>query len=168
MYKRQRPLVGEKSIHDLLTTYRDAIQYVHDQTIRLMNKGMGPDDIAETLALPKHLGDSPYLKEFYGTPEWSAKNVFSGYLGWFDGNPSSLKPLPKLEEAQNIIDLAGGWDLLFLEAEQSYLEEKFQWSLQLTDYLLRVRPDDEKTKLLRKSNLTVLGSKESNPISRYY
>ena len=163
-----RPLVGEKSIYDLLTTYRDAIQYVHDQTIRLMNKGMGPDDIAETLALPKHLGDSPYLKEFYGTPEWSAKNVFSGYLGWFDGNPSSLRPLPKLEEAQNIIDLAGGWDLLFLEAEQSYLEEKFQWSLQLTDYLLRVRPDDEKTKLLRKSNLTVLGSKESNPNSRYY
>ena len=163
-----RPLVGAKTINNLLTTYRDAIQYVHDQTIRLMNMGMEPDEIAESLILPKHLGDSPYLQEFYGSPAWSAKNVFSGYLGWFDGNPSSLKPLPKKEEATNIIKLAGGWEKLFQEAEQSYLNEKFQWSLQLTDYLLRMKPDDRQTQLLRQSALLALGAKESNPNSRYY
>ena len=163
-----RPLVGAKTINNLLTTYRDAIQYIHDQTIRLMNMGMEPDEIAESLILPKHLGDSPYLQEFYGSPAWSAKNVFSGYLGWFDGNPSSLKPLPKREEATNIINLAGGWDKLFQEAEQSYLNEEFQWSLQLTDYLLRMKPDDRQTQLLRQSALVALGAKESNPNSRYY
>ena len=163
-----RPLVGAKMINNLLTTYRDAIQYVHDQTIRLMNTGMEPDEIAESLILPKHLGDSPYLQEFYGSPAWSAKNVFSGYLGWFDGNPSSLKPLPKREEATNIINLAGGWEKLFQEAEQSYLNEEFQWSLQLTDYLLRMKPDDRQTQLLRQSALVALGVKESNPNSRYY
>ena len=163
-----RPLVGAKTINNLLTTYRDAIQYVHDQTIRLMNMGMEPDEIAENLILPKHLGDSPYLQEFYGSPAWSAKNVFSGYLGWFDGNPSSLKPLPKKEEASNIINLAGGWEKLFQEAEQSYLNEEFQWSLQLTDYLLRMKPDDRRTQLLRQSALVALGAKESNPNSRYY
>ena len=163
-----RPLAGAKTINNLLTTYRDAIQFVHDQTIRLMNMGMEPDEIAESLILPKHLGDSPYLQEFYGSPAWSAKNVFSGYLGWFDGNPSSLKPLPKKEEATNIIKLAGGWEKLFQEAEQSYLNEKFQWSLQLTDYLLRMKPDDRQTQLLRQSALLALGAKESNPNSRYY
>ena len=163
-----RPLEGAKTINNLLTTYRDAIQYVHDQTIRLMNMGMQPDEIAESLILPKHLGDSPYLQEFYGSPAWSAKNVFSGYLGWFDGNPSSLKPLPKREEATNIINLAGGWEKLFQEAEQSYLNEEFQWSLQLTDYLLRMKPDDRQTQLLRQSALVALGAKESNPNSRYY
>ena len=163
-----RPLVGAKTINNLLTTYRDAIQYVHDQTIRLMNMGMEPDEIAESLILPKHLGDSPYLQEFYGSPAWSAKNVFSGYIGWFDVNPSSLKALPKREEATNIINLAGGWEKLFQEAEQSYLNEEFQWSLQLTDYLLRMKPDDRQTQLLRQSALVALGAKESNPNSRYY
>ena len=43
----------------------------------MMNLGMGPDEIAEKISLPKHLGDSPFLKEFYGSPEWSARNVFS-------------------------------------------------------------------------------------------
>ena len=163
-----RPIVGKEKINTLLTTYRDAIQFVHDQTVRLMNLGLDPNEIAEQLVLPKHLGDSPYLKEFYGTPAWSAKNVFSGYLGWFDGNPSTLKPLPLKDEAEKIIQLSGDWDSLFKVAEDAFLVNDFQWSLQLTDYLLRSRPDDQKTKLLRKSALEALGSKESNPNSRYY
>ena len=163
-----RPIVGKEKINTLLTTYRDAIQFVHDQTVRLMNLGLDPNEIAEQLVLPKHLGDSPYLKEFYGTPAWSAKNVFSGYLGWFDGNPSTLKPLPLKDEAEKIIQLSGDWNTLFKAAEDAFLTDDFQWSLQLTDYLLRSRPDDQKTKLLRQSALEGLGSQESNPNSRYY
>ena len=163
-----RPIVGKEKINTLLTTYRDAIQFVHDQTVRLMNLGLDPNEIAEQLVLPKHLGDSPYLKEFYGTPAWSAKNVFSGYLGWFDGNPSTLKPLPLKDEAEKMIQLSGDWDSLFKVAEDAFLTDDFQWSLQLTDYLLRSRPDDQKTKLLRQSALEGLGNQESNPNSRYY
>ncbi len=163
-----RPVVGKEKINTLLTTYRDAIQFVHDQTVRLMNLGLDPNEIAEQLVLPKHLGDSPYLKEFYGTPSWSAKNVFSGYLGWFDGNPSTLKPLPLKDEAEKMIQLSGDWDSLFKVAEDAFLTDDFQWSLQLTDYLLRSRPDDQKTKLLRQSTLEGLGRQESNPNSRYY
>ena len=163
-----RPLVGQDNINKILTTYRDGIQFVHDQTVRLMNLGLGPNDIAETLVLPKHLGDSPFLKEFYGSPEWSAKNVFSGYLGWFNGNPSSLKPLPQIVEAENFIKLAGDWDSLFATAETAYSDGEFQWSLQLTDYLLKSKPDDTQAKLLRQSSLVALGNKESNPNSRYY
>ena len=114
------------------------------------------------------MGDSPFLKEFYGSPAWSAKNVFSGYLGWFDGNPSTLKPFQKKEEAENFIKLVGGWDNLFEIAENSYMEGGFQWALQLTDHLLRLRPNDEKAELLRQSCLIALGNQESNPNSRYY
>ena len=62
----------------------------------------------------------------------------------------------------------GGWDNLFEIAENSYMEGGFQWALQLTDYLLRLRPNDEKTELLRQSCLIALGNQESNPNSRYY
>ena len=163
-----RPISGKKEIYKKLTTYRDGIQYVHDQTIRMMNQGMGPDEIAEKISLPKHLGDSPFLKEFYGSPEWSARNVFSGYLGWFDGNPSTLKPLPRAEEANNIINLAGGWSNLFNLAEESFKSEKYQWALQLTDYLLLSKPNNKESTVLRMSTLKALGERESNPNSRYY
>ncbi len=163
-----RPISGKEEISKLLTTYRDGIQFIHDQTIRLMNQGLGPDEIAERIYLPKHLGDSPFLKEFYGSPEWSARNVFSGYLGWFDGNPSTLKPVPKYKEAKNIVDLAGGWENLFKLAEDSFKKEEYQWALQLTDYLLLNKPDNDDALLLRISCLEALGENESNPNSRYY
>ena len=163
-----RPLQGKDNINSILTTYRDGIQFVHDQTVRLMNLGLGPNEIAERLVLPKHLGDSPFLKEFYGTPGWSAKNVFSGYLGWFNGNPSSLRPLSQETEASNFVKLAGSWENLFDVAEEAYSNGEFQWSLQLTDYLLQSKPDEINTKLLRQLSLVALGNKESNPNSRYY
>ena len=133
-----------------------------------MNLGMGPDEIAEKITLPKHLGDSPFLKEFYGSPEWSARNVFSGYLGWFDGNPSTLKPLPRMDEANNIIGLAGGWEKLFSIAEESFKKKQYQWALQLTDYLMLTKPNNKETNILRQSCLQALGERESNPNSRYF
>ena len=37
-----RPLEGSEVIMETLTAYRDAIQFVHDQTVRYMNKGKSP------------------------------------------------------------------------------------------------------------------------------
>ena len=43
------PISGADKIYEILTDYRDAIQYVHDQTIRGMNRGLTPDELVETI-----------------------------------------------------------------------------------------------------------------------
>ena len=40
--------------------YRDGIQFIHDQTIRLMNQGMHPEEIIENIELPSAIASSPY------------------------------------------------------------------------------------------------------------
>ena len=102
-----KPLSGE-DVMSSLTIYRDAIQYVHDQTIRLMNEGYYPDEIVELIELPDELSSSSFLREFYGTIRWSVKSIYSGYLGWFNGNPADLDPLSRKEKAIRISNLAGG------------------------------------------------------------
>src|SRR4030095_12869925 len=88
-----RPVEGEEAIASLLTAYRDAIQFTQDQTVRLINKGLPPDEIAAALpALPAHLAAHPWVGEFYGTVKHSVRNVYGGYLGWFQGDPTSLDP----------------------------------------------------------------------------
>ena len=163
-----KPIKGAKEIRKHLTDYRDAIQFVHDQTVRLINKGMTPDQIANQIQLPEHLKSSPFLKEFYGTPQWSSKNVFTGYLGWFDGNPSTLNPVSEAEEAERIIKLSGGRSKIFSEAKKSLDEKDYQWALQLTDYLLLDDPSDVETKKIRTSALNFLGEMSANPNARYY
>ncbi|MDT8273048.1 MAG: alkyl/aryl-sulfatase, partial [Desulfomonilia bacterium] len=50
-----RPIIGAETIEMILRDYRDAIQFVHDQTIRGINRGMTPDELAEHVKLPPHL-----------------------------------------------------------------------------------------------------------------
>lgn len=67
-----KPITGEDDVYDVLTKYRDGIQFVHDQTVRFMNQGLTPDEIVgkNLIRLPKQLVDHPYLQQFYGTLDW--------------------------------------------------------------------------------------------------
>lgn len=163
-----KPIHGKDSIYTALTQYRDAIQYVHDQTIRHINKGETPDEIAENVQLPANLQSSPYLKEFYGRVDWSVKSVFNGYLGFFDGNPSTLLPLKRKEKATNMAKLAGGYNQLKSKAQKALDNKELQWALELTDFLLVLEPKDQEVSNIRYSCLIGLGEASSNPNARHY
>lgn len=163
-----RPLTGADFIHNTLTDYRDAIRYVYDQSIRLTNKGLMPDEIAARIKLPPHLAKSPFLQEFYGKPTWSARTVFSGNLGWYSGNPSELQPLAPDETAQRMADLAGGEAALSDRIVEASRQGQHQWVLQLSDYALRLDPDNDKVRDARVAALKSLGEAEANPNARHY
>jgi alkyl sulfatase BDS1-like metallo-beta-lactamase superfamily hydrolase len=101
------PVTGSQKIYDLLTVYSSAMQYVHDQSVRRMNELHHPDDIGRMVKLPPALASHPYLGEFYGMVEWSAKSVYHRYVGWFSGDPAELLPLTPSERAHALVDLIG-------------------------------------------------------------
>ncbi len=161
------PIVGKVAVDDTLTVYRDAIQYVHDQTIRYMNKGLTIDKVVEKVHLPKHLANHPYLQEFYGTVEWSVRSIFTGYMGWFDGNSTTLQPLPRDEFNQNMAELVGGGKVLFSKLEQALAAKQYQWSLVLADMLMDSE-FDAKAKSIKAIALRKMAEKETNPNARHY
>jgi alkyl sulfatase BDS1-like metallo-beta-lactamase superfamily hydrolase len=162
------PIIGEEKINKILTDYRDAIQFIHDQTVFWMNKGLTPDELIEKVILPKHLQESEYLQEFYGTTAWSVRSVFSGYLGWFDGNPTTLNPLKLKDRATKIEKLAGGKDNLITVIDEALANNENQWALELSEHLKRLYPEDEKVNEQRIQALVKLGEAQSNPNARHY
>ena len=162
-----KPLSGE-DVMISLTVYRDAIQYVHDQTIRLMNEGYYPDEIVELIELPDELSSSIFLREFYGTIRWSVKSIYSGYLGWFNGNPADLDPLSRKEKAIRISSLAGGDENLFNELKRAVKDEDMQWALQLSEHLINLEYKISETNKLKSKALFYEGIRSSNPNKRNY
>lgn len=162
------PIVGADNIEDTLTVYRDGIQYVHDQTVRLMNQGLTEDVIAERVQLPDHLKQHPYLQEFYGKVEWSVRSIFNGYLGWFDGNATSLLPLAQKQHAQNMVKLAGGIDAFELQIQTSLDTHQYQWALELLDHLLALQPDNTQATSKKAFALSQLAKDQQNPNARHY
>jgi alkyl sulfatase BDS1-like metallo-beta-lactamase superfamily hydrolase len=163
-----RPLTGEDRIYETLTNYRDAIQYVHDQTIRHMNLGLTPDEIVERVKLPTHLANLPYLHEYYGTVAWSVRAVYNGYIGWFDGNPSNLFPLSPLERARRFAGIVGGKESILKEAEKAVVGGDYQWALELVDYVLGLEPGMKKAQNLKARALRALGEGQITATARNY
>ena len=163
-----RPVTGAEEIYQILTDYRDAIQFVHDQTIRWMNKGLTAMEIVEKVKLPPHLARQPYLHEYYGTVPWSVHAIFDGYLGWFGGNATDLFPLSLKERARRFADLAGGQPALLEHAQQAVAAKDFQWALELTDQLLQLSPESEEARKLKAAALKALGSRQIAATARNY
>jgi alkyl sulfatase BDS1-like metallo-beta-lactamase superfamily hydrolase len=163
-----RPVMGAEKIYQTLTNYRDAIQFVHDQTIRYMNAGFTPDEIVERVKLPAHLARLPYLQEYYGTVEWSVRAIFHGYLGWFSGNATDLYPLSPQQRANRMVRLAGGENFLLERARQAVKSKDYQWALELTDHLIRNNPNLSQASNLKSQALTALGEQQMASTARNY
>ena len=161
-----RPIVGAENVERVLTDYRDAIQFVHDQTVRGMNQGLGPDELVEQVRLPTHLAESPFLKEHYGTVEWSVRSIFHGYLGWFDGDPANLFPHSPDERAERMVALAGGRDALVQALKEAVDAEDWPWVLELSGHIYRFDGSQEAVDA-RIQALKNLGSSTTNPNARH-
>ena len=164
--QHSRPVIGVDEIRRRLTDYRDAIQFVHDQTVRRINKGMTPDAIAAELKLPPHLANAPHLQPYYGRVDWAARAVFSGYLGWFSGDPEDLLPLPEPRQAELMVELAGGADNLKGAIATAMERGEPEWALVLASHLLET--GDHEAAALRAEALTALGEREISATGRNY
>jgi alkyl sulfatase BDS1-like metallo-beta-lactamase superfamily hydrolase len=158
-----RPVTGAEKVEEVLRMTRDGIAYIHDQTVRWMNKGLTPDELVEKVKLPPHLASyTPYLREYYGTVKHSVRQIYNGYLGWFQGDPVDLDPIPPREKAQRLIALMGGRDKLLLEAGKAYLAGDYQWAAELSGYAIRVDREDELARDIKARSFRKLGYASMN------
>jgi len=162
------PVSGENEIHARLTDYRDAIQYVHDQTLRAMNEGRLPDEIVESVQLPKTLASRPWLAEHYGRVDWSVRGIFAGYLGWFGGDAADLSPLTRKARAEHMRTLAGGSEQLRDQAAAALDNGDARWALELAGYLLGLGELTGEASQLRASALRELAAAETSANGRNY
>jgi len=163
------PIVGEAEASGALKDYSEAIRSVYDQTVKGMNEGKGPDQLAHEVELPAHLKDKPYLIEFYGTVPNAVRAIYAGLLGWFDGNPSTLNPLEPRLEAKRMAELAGGTQKLTDQMLAALEQEAYQWALKLSDHLKWL--DDGDRKLAREVKIKALrglAAREFNAPNRNY
>ncbi len=160
-----RRLVGRAQIEEVVTAYRDAIQFIHDQTIRGMNKGLAPADIARDLRLPPHLAEHPWLGEFYGSIKHIVPAIAAGTVGWFYGDPVALDPLPTQDRATRHLTLMGGAAKVAEETEGALAAQDWQWALELAGYLVSADPNSTH-KALKARALRHWGWAQSNPTWR--
>mgnify|MGYP005705498955 FL=1 len=161
-------LEGKNEIENRLSIYRDAIQYIHDYAIRGANAGKTPDELVEEFVYPSFFKENYDLDEKYGKVSWSIRNVYNGYLGFFDGKAVNLEPLSNKERAKNVVGLIGSKNQLISVIREEIENQNYQWAAELSDYGMEVFPNDKEITTLYSMSLEFLSKREENPIARNY
>lgn len=130
------PTWGYSEVVDFLTLQRDLYAYVHDQTLRLLNKGYNGPEIAEQMTLPPALDQAWNARGYYGSISHNVKAIYQRYSGWFDGNPAHLWEHIPVEKAKRYVDLAGGLDKLVTNGKAAFDAGDFRWAAEVLNHAI--------------------------------
>jgi len=136
------PIGGRDRIHTVLDDVATALETVVAQTLDLMNAGAPLDEIVHTVRVPDALLAKPYLQPTYDEPEFVVRNIWRMYGGWYDGNPSRLKPPPDAHVAVETAALAGGAAVLARRALELADAGDFRLACHFVELAAQADPDD--------------------------
>lgn len=163
------PTWGTDAGVDFLKKQRDMYKYLHDETLRLANQGYTMLEIPEMIQLPTALFQAWHNRGYYGSINHNVKAIYQRYLGFFDGNPANLHPLPPQEAAKKYVDFIGGAETLLAKARQSFAEGNYRWVAQVVNHLVFADPDNKDARALQADALEQLGYQaESGPWRNFY
>jgi len=160
------PRFGAAEITDYLGKHRDAYAFLHDQTVRWMNKGLTADEIAVRLKLPDALQKEWYDRPYYGSLSFNARAVFQYYLGWYDANPVHLAPLPAAEGGKRYVEALGGAAHVRELAQAAYDKGDYSWAAELLNRAVFADPADRPARELLARSYQQLAWQSENSVWR--
>jgi len=175
------PLCGQKNVQKVLRNFRDAIQFTHDQAIRYMNKGYVMEELPQQITMPEYLIEDladvvpakpkdtdpkDYLRSFYGSVSQAVRELYFGYLGWYQGDPVALAPTPGPEAAKRLVAMMGGSGTVLDQAQkavESGAGPEQQWAAELASIVLRAEADNARAKEIKAKAFDLLAPPQTNP-----
>ncbi|HEY1175137.1 MAG TPA: alkyl sulfatase dimerization domain-containing protein [Phytomonospora sp.] len=136
------PTWGADRCRTFLAEQRDAYAYLHDQTLRLLNKGRTGAEIAEELDFPPALARAWHLRGYYGSVSHNLKAIYQRYLGWFDGIPAHLWEHPPVAAAERYVECLGGVEAAVGHAKRYADQGDLRFAAQLLQQAVFTAPDD--------------------------
>ena len=151
------PMWGNQRIMTFLADQRDLYKYVHDQSVRLMNEGYTGTEIADEIQLPPSLANHWYNRGYYGTVKHNSRAVYQRYMGFFDGNPTTLDQLPPEDAAKKYVEYMGGADAILTRARADFEKGQSRWVAEAVKQVVFADPSNTDAKNLLADTYEQLG-----------
>jgi alkyl sulfatase BDS1-like metallo-beta-lactamase superfamily hydrolase len=162
------PIFGREAGTAWLSAQRDNYRWLHDQTVRRMNRGETMHEIAEGLenAAPPGLAAEWSTHGYYGTVSHNAKAIYQFYLGWYDAVPANLHAHPPVERAKRLIEALGGADRTLALARNAMAGGDYRWASDLLQNLVFAAPDNAAAKAMLANSYQQQGFQAESAIWR--
>lgn len=160
------PQFGNDAGTAWLAAHRDNYRYLHDQTVRRMNRGETMAEIAEAVPLPAILGEEWANHGYYGTYSHNSKAIYQYYLGWYDAVPANLNAHPPVARAKRMVEALGGADRVMALAQNAMADGDYRWSSDLLQHLVFADPEKAEARQLLADSYEQQGYQSESAIWR--
>lgn len=142
------PTFGNRNVIAFMSSQRDLYKFIHDQSVNRLNKGLSGTELSDSIKLNPNLAKQFSGRGYYGSLSHNTRAVYDKYLGFYDGNPAHLNPLPQTESAKKTIVYMGGAEKVLKNAILDFKKGEYRYVAEVLNKLVFARPENKKAKQL--------------------
>jgi len=160
------PRWGNERILEVLRGQRDMYAHLNNQVLHLANKGVTINQIHNVYEPPQSLKDQWLARGYHGSMEHNSRGVVNRYLGYWDGNPTTLIPLSPADSAPLYVEMMGGAGPILAKGRELYAAGLYRHAQEILNKLVHAEPQNQEAKDLLADAFEQFGYQQESPSVR--
>ena len=160
------PRWGNERIQEVMRSQRDTYAHLNNGVLHLANQGVTINQIHNVYEVPESLQQQWSARSYHGSVEHNSRAVINRYLGYWDGNPTTLIPLSPEDSASLYVEMMGGAEPILAKGKELYDQGKYRLAQEILNKLVYAEPQNQQAKNLLADVFEQIGYQQESPSVR--
>ena len=160
------PRWGNGRIQEVMRGQRDTYANLNNGVLHLANQGVTINQVHNVYEVPRSLQRRWYARSYHGSVQHNSRAVINRYLGYWDGNPTTLIPLSPEDSASLYVEMMGGAEKIIAKGRELYDQGKYRHAQEILNKLVYAEPGNQKAKDLLADIFEQIGYQQESPSVR--
>jgi len=160
------PRWGNERIQEVMRAQRDTYAHLNNGVLHLANQGVTINQVHNVYEVPKSLQQQWAARSYHGSVEHNSRAVINRYLGYWDGNPTTLIPLSPEDAAPLYVEMMGGAKPIIAKGRELFDQGKYRHAQEILNKLVYAEPQNQVAKDLLADVFEQIGYQQESPSVR--
>ncbi len=160
------PRWGNERIQEVMRAQRDTYAHLNNGVLHLANQGVTINQVHNVYEVPKSLQQQWAARSYHGSVAHNSRAVVNRYLGYWDGNPTTLIPLSPEDSAPLYVEMMGGAEKIIAKGKELFDQGKYRHAQEILNKLVYAEPQNQKAKDLLADVFEQIGYQQESPSVR--
>jgi len=160
------PRWGNDRIQEVMRAQRDTYAHLNNGVLHLANQGVTINQVHNVYQVPESLQQQWAARSYHGSVEHNSRAVINRYLGYWDGNPTTLIPLSPEDSAPLYVEMMGGASKIIAKGRELYDQGKYRHAQEILNKLVYAEPQNQEAKDLLADVFEQIGYQQESPSVR--
>lgn len=160
------PRWGNDRIQEVMRAQRDTYAHLNNGVLHLANQGVTINEVHNVYRVPESLEQQWAARSYHGSVAHNARAVVNRYLGYWDGNPTTLIPLSPKDSAPLYVEMMGGAAPILAKGRELVDAGHYLLATEILDKLVFADPADADARNLLAEAFEQIGYQQESPSVR--